>query len=526
MPAKVVDPFEFAKLFWPRTYFYQQQKEIIYSVCNNFETVVPAGNMLGKDFVSGFIALFFFMTRFPCRILTTSVREDHLDVLWGEINRFIQTSEVAIRKEDGGPLIVNHLEIKRWLPSLERVAPLCYIKGTVCGTKAVGMSGHHVPNTGDGIPRTMCVCDEASGLDNEVYKLVTAWANRMLTIGNCWTCENWFKYAVKGKPGTDDKGGDIPMENRVDRFYRKVIKIKAEDSPNVRFALSQIKLGIEPDDRVLVEGVKSWSEYQRNRKLWDPERQAVGLDAEFYEGTEVKLFPKEWLDIAETNGELHKNKLGRRARAIGVDPAEGGDRTALCAVDEDGIIDLISVKTPDTSKIPKMVLDFMKKYQCAAENVLFDRGGGGYQHVCILNQMGFKVRSIAFGEIPLAVDHWKYFHTRKERRMEAEEKTIYKNRRAEMYGTLRDLLNPAYETGFGIARRFVDIRSQLEPIPLWWEDGKLLLPPKHAKPDAKDDTKVTMVKLIGHSPDEADALVLATYGMTHKPTNTVLGSMV
>lgn len=525
MIKKVIDPLVFKDIFWPEVYFYDKQKEIIYSVCDNYETVVPAGNMLGKDFVSGFIALYFFMTRYPCRILTTSVREDHLDVLWGEINRYIQTAKVAMKREDGGPLIVNHLEIRRWLPERKEIAPLCYIKGTVCGTKAVGMSGHHIPHTGDGIPRTMCICDEASGLDDEVYKLVTAWSNRILTIGNCWSCENWFKYAVKGKPGTDDKGGDIKIEKE-DRFYRKVIKIKAEDSPNVRFALSQIKAGIEPDDRVLVPGVKSWGEYQRNRKLWDPERQAVGLDAEFYEGAEVKLFPTAWLDIAEKIGEEHKNKINRRARAIGVDSAEGGDRTALCAVDEDGIIDLISEKTPDTSKIPQMVLDFMKRYSCPAENVLFDRGGGGYQHVCVLNNMGFKVRSVAFGETPNSVDHWKYFHTRKERRMEAEEKTIYKNRRAEMYGTLRDILNPAYETGFGIARRFVDIRQQLEPIPLWWEDGKLMLPPKHSKPDAKDDNKVTMVKLIGRSPDEADSLVLAVYGMTHKPTNTMLGSMV
>jgi hypothetical protein len=111
--------------------------------------------------------------------------------------------------------------------------------------------------------------------------------------------------------------------------------------------------------------------------------------------------------------------------------------------------------------------------------------------------------------------------------MEAEEKTVYKDRRAELYGTARDVLNPVYKTEFGIARRFFEIRRQLSPIPLWWDEGKLVLPPKDVKPGSQDTTnKTTLKKLIGHSPDEADAFVLAIYAMTHKPSNVILGSMI
>lgn len=538
-PGRLLDPFEFKDVFWPHVYFYSKQRKIIRSVNRDDETYVPAGNMLGKDFVSGFIALYFFLSRFPCRIVTTSVREDHLDVLWGEIREFIDTSRYALLKEDGGPLILSHLDIRRWLWKRDangeivgegKKAPKCYIVGRVAGPKAEGLSGHHIPDIGDGIPRTLLMEDEASGCDDEVHKKGSAWMRRFLAIGNCWKCENHFKHAVKGKPGTKDKGGDIPRDpdDLSKGYHRRVITIKATDSPNVQRQLNRIKKGLAPDNKMLVPGVLSWELYQTRRKLWDKERQAIGLDAQFYDGQTQYLFPTEWLDLAQIIASKFQSKIQRRARGIGVDCAEGGDNTALCAVDEDGIIDLQSCKTPDTSEIPDLVIDFMKKHKCPAENVIFDRGGGGYEHVCLLQKLGFNVRTLSFGE-PAGMeskDKWKYYHTRKEKRIEAEEKTIYKNRRAELYGDMRDILNPAYETGFGIDARFTDIFEQFAPIPLWWEEGKLVLPPKHPKPDAKNpEEKITLIKLIGRSPDEADSLCLAVYAMTHKPLVTVLRSI-
>lgn len=41
------DPLVFGKLLWPDVEFYDKQRSIIYSVRDNVETVVPAGNMLG-----------------------------------------------------------------------------------------------------------------------------------------------------------------------------------------------------------------------------------------------------------------------------------------------------------------------------------------------------------------------------------------------------------------------------------------------------------------------------------------------
>ncbi len=41
------DPLELQRLLWPDVYFYRQQRDVIYSVADNDQTFVPAGNMLG-----------------------------------------------------------------------------------------------------------------------------------------------------------------------------------------------------------------------------------------------------------------------------------------------------------------------------------------------------------------------------------------------------------------------------------------------------------------------------------------------
>jgi hypothetical protein len=42
--TKFLDPIEFAAEMWPHVRFYEKQREIIYSVRDNDETFVPAGN--------------------------------------------------------------------------------------------------------------------------------------------------------------------------------------------------------------------------------------------------------------------------------------------------------------------------------------------------------------------------------------------------------------------------------------------------------------------------------------------------
>jgi hypothetical protein len=527
LPSALRDPFLFAKALWPWVYFYDKQREIIESFRDNRTTVVPAGNKLGKDFVSGFLVLWFFLTRHPCRIVTTSVDGKQLEaVLWGEIRRFIQSAQSPLDAAFGGPLIVNHLHLRKMHQGKE--CGVSYVLGRVAA-QGEGLQGHHVtPQTieeaNDGIPRTACFFDEASGLSQEDWEMATTWSNREMVIGNCWPCENFFKYAVEGNPGTEDKGGDLLRLHGLG-YTRKVINIKAEDSPNVQLGLKQELLGIEPTNEILVPGVKSYFEYLENRRDWDEAKQCVSLDARWYKGQGNLLYPAPWLDRAERRAEELRG-IKRTAKAMGVDSAEGGDQTVWVVIDEYGVIFLRCEKTPDTSVVPNITRALMREYNIPAEKVYFDRGGGGYEHVCLMRSRGEKVKSIGFGE-PVSLDLKYGMHTLHNRKEVKEERYAYKNRRAEMYGQLRVELDPegdcakSLKRTFCVPRKYSELRRQLAPIPLWYDDeGRMFLPPKHRASNSSNKKQITMDTLIGCSPDQADALVLAIHALKSRVTQT------
>ncbi|HWY35501.1 MAG TPA: hypothetical protein VNX68_12720, partial [Nitrosopumilaceae archaeon] len=283
------DPIAFQKFFWPHVTFYKEQRKVLQSLVENDETLVPAGNMLGKDFTAGFVALWFFMTRHPVRIMTTSATDSHLDVLWGEIGRFITSSKIPLEYKEGGPLIVNHRHIRKIVCGSK--CDLSQLKGIVAASdNMAALQGYHIANMGDGCPRTLFIADEASAVPDEYYRMSSTWANRMLIIGNPWPCTNFFFRHVEE--------GDKENKNKEGSYYRKIIKIKATDSPNVRLALLQIERGEKPTGEILVPGVKSYEEYTKNIELWDDYQKSVSLEEEFYKGAEIYLYPSKWLDLA------------------------------------------------------------------------------------------------------------------------------------------------------------------------------------------------------------------------------------
>lgn len=210
-------PLKFARANWPSAGFYKEQEDVILSVRDSIETYVPAGNGLGKDYVAGYIALSFFLnpmmyfdreyvmqverTRsdtnpFPHarRVVTTSVKDVQIKLLWAEIGRFLTTC----RKDAfGAPLIgkngllsLNDREVRF---SFERDATegnvMNFLKGQVCGDGAEGLSGLHAPYT-------LLIGDEATGISDLAYSAGQGWAKRMLFISNCWDSQNFFRRAV------------------------------------------------------------------------------------------------------------------------------------------------------------------------------------------------------------------------------------------------------------------------------------------------------------------------------------------
>lgn len=305
------------------------------------------------------------------------------------------------------------------------------------------------------------------------------------------------------------------------RYWRKIIQIKAMDSPNVILGVAQEAAGKQPTNDVLVPGVLTFDEFKKRMATWDVIRKCVGLFAEFYEGAEVKMFPPLWLNRAATLAKLLALKgTSRVAKAIGIDPGEGDNETSWAVVDHLGLIELISKKTPDTSIITGETLALMRKHGVSDDMVCFDRGGGGKEHADRLRSQGYSVRTVSFGEPLLMPIQYRDTNV-KDRLVNRDERYTYVNRRAEMYGSLRMLLDPVNK-GFALPARYPRLFQELRPIPLSYDqEGRLYLLPKNKKD--KNDKRPTLIDLIGHSPNDADALVVAIYAMTNKPVRARAG---
>ena len=184
------DPLKLAAFLWPEAVFYDKQREIIQSVETDDETYVVAGNQLGKDYVAAFIVLSFFLRHHPVKIVTTSATSRHLTTLWGEMDRLIRTSRYPLTVENGGPLVYNHMELKKRINGV--VEKDTFVVGTVASSenRGEGMAGHHQAHT-------LFVSDEASGTPDVAYKMAQGWAKRMLIFGNPNPCSNFFRRGVK-----------------------------------------------------------------------------------------------------------------------------------------------------------------------------------------------------------------------------------------------------------------------------------------------------------------------------------------
>jgi hypothetical protein len=342
-------------------------------------------------------------------------------------------------------------------------------------------------------PAVLAIIDEASGFEDANFVGVDTWAHRILIIGNTFPCENFFKRYVHG--------GDQVSDSPFLKYDVKVIKVQAIESPNVQLALKEEKAGKKPSRRILVPGCMTIDEYRFRRKTYDPIKAAAGLDAEFYEGAEVRMFPQDWLSASQ-----------ERAREL-----EG----------EQGVLEQVSLKTSNTAVIKGRTIAMMKKYDIEPNDVLFDRGGGGKEHSDYLRYSGYQVRSVGFGESPTRADEYDFGWVDPQFKKDLKEsKYAYKNKRSEMYGVLRRMLdkNRAMDgqQPFAIPSEYTELLRQLGPIPLEYDgEGRMVLPPKQ-KPH-KEFKGVTLIDIIGNSPDESDSLVLAVFAQIFKPAELEMG---
>jgi hypothetical protein len=320
------------------------------------------------------------------------------------------------------------------------------------------------------------------------------------------------------------------------KYYRRCIRITAEDSPNVRFAKWEIEQGRVPTNRIIVPGVISWEMYQKRRKTLNEKEQCESLDAEWYEGADIRLVPRPWLYGTETDPtrgaiSYNRDRPENQVRYIGCDPGEGGDDSCWVVGGRHGIDEVVSKKTPNTNDVISTTMDLQFRWKVDWENIIFDEGsgGGGRVHIDRFWANGRKVRGVGFGATPqLELRRgMTYFQERKEQRAD---KYAFVHCRDEMAHDIRCLLERDTEgkyvqgdnyskcNGFGIpdVPAAQELIRQLLLIPFSTDgEGRMKLPPKRNPVDTRDPN--TLVYIIGHSPDQFDAFCLMVYGMNHNP---------
>jgi hypothetical protein len=308
------------------------------------------------------------------------------------------------------------------------------------------------------------------------------------------------------------------------RYYRKVFRITADQSPNVQLALAEIANGKPPSNKILVPGVMPYADYIKRRETWDEIRQCIGLDAQFYEGSELLIIPPSWLARSAQEADRLKGQKKREAKAIGIDPGEGSAETCMTVIDELGVLDEDAIPTPDTSRIQGSLIALGRKYNLTPSRWMFDRGGGGKQIADRMRDDGYDVLTVGFGDV-VSVGVRRGIALYSDRLDAQEARSAYKNRRAQMYGDLAALIDPTTgDIPFAIPGHMMELHRQLSLIPKRYDhEGKLVLPPKNRR--TSNSNEVTMQDILGCSPDRADALVIAVHCMLYGDTRPVAGAM-
>lgn len=510
------DPIKFVGLYWPEIRLYDKQIEILRSLRDNSETFVHAGAALGKDFISSLGVLWFFCSRAPCKVIISSASEDHLrTVLWGEIQERIRTSRFPLH------IKVDYMRVRRWTDAKETdFDPQSYIEGRVTN-RVEAFAGVHLDNDK---PRVLCLFDEASSISDAFFESAQSWAHRILVIGNPLNTTNFFYKQCKA----GNRQRPEHVRSLTPGLLRKVIHIGSKHSPDVIWHKTRLDQGLRPKPiptKLRIPGVVTWEEHLQRRVNWDEYNITTRDEGYFYEGAETQLYPREWLDAAEmAHLNLEISGKMRKAKAIGVDGGEGRANSAWTVVDELGILWHEAFQTPDTMKIAGHTIRLMKQWGVPPQKVFFDRGGGGKQIADRLREQGYDVQMVSFGEAatPIIGTKTKRLQDRKE---VYDDRQAYKNRRAEMYGILRELLNPSLRNPvFAIPAIYTALRDELTPLPLLYDsEGRMYLPPKSRMAGNTNKNLVTIEEILGHSPDRADATVLAAYALQSK-SRRVLGA--
>lgn len=174
-----------------------------------------------------------------------------------------------------------------------------------------------------------------------------------------------------------------------------------------------------------------------------------------------------------------QRKAAHGIRKMGIDCAgSGGDNNVFTVVDDAGILEEVKIQIADTFKMFSIAQELIKKWDIRRINIDVTGGfGNGVYDMLKANYKNIIINGVNFGEKP-------------------KDEKRFVNARAEMYFDGTDRIR---DDGFYVDDPMIKEELQFTTYDIT-SPGKVLLCPKEV-----------IKKLIGRSPDSADALMLALY---------------
>ena len=283
------DPvFCIQEFFGVKTLTWDMHQEILRSFITDDRVTVKSGHSLGKDFISGVLALWFLYSFKPSVVITTGPTSRQVDhVIWGEISKYWRTSRYPL----GGRLLNHELHPDPNRDDWYAIGFTAKETGDSVG-KFQGLKGKNV----------MVIVTEAQAVDDIIHEQIEG----VLTSSNS-------KLYLAGNP--------LHTEGA---FYRsfsdptfKKFSLSCYDSPNYKAG------------REVIPGMVG-------RKWVTDKEQRWGIDSPLFQARVLGEFPKQsvfsLVSISDLEKALHAEPVAGY-KVLAVDPARfGDDSTALASV--------------------------------------------------------------------------------------------------------------------------------------------------------------------------------------------------
>jgi hypothetical protein len=347
---------------------------------------VSSGRGVGKSALVSWLILWMLTTRIGSSVIVSANSENQLrKVTWGELTKWVTMS----------------INAHWWEPTATSLNPAAWLTELVerdlkKGTRYWGAEGklwsEENPDAYAGVHNMdgmMVIFDEASGIPDSIWSVAAGFFTEnildryWLAFSNGRRNTGYFYEAVDGNKRDfweSEKIDARTVEGTDKSIYQQIIEEYGEDSDEAR--------------------VEVYGDFPKS-------------------GADQFISPH----IVDDAMKRPAYKDMTAPVVIGVDPARGGMDSTVIAVRRGR--DIVAVKRyrgDDTMTVVGHVIDAIEEFKPAM--TMIDEGGLGYGILDRLNEQRYKVRGVNFG--------WK-----------AKNPIMWGNKRAEMWGAMRDWLKSA-----------------------------------------------------------------------------------